>query len=295
MKSINTQKLLFVINPVSGSNNTDWEEVISNYFSQSTHFIQLFLLTKDCNLQMLKDKINSVQPHQVIAVGGDGTVKLVAECLLKTDIALGILPAGSANGLAKELGISEDPNKALDIIVSGNSKKIHTTTVNDQLCIHLSDIGLNAYAMKKFERNGGRGMWGYLMATFKVLWQNPKMNIEILIDGKYLKIKAFMIVIANGTMYGTGAVINPIGKLDDNFFEVIAIKQNSIPELFKMVFSHEPYDSDKTEVFQTNALTMRSVKKVHFQIDGEYLGKVREVNAILVPNSLKITVPATVK
>jgi len=294
MAENNNLKLLFIINSGSGNNTTDWPVAIADYFKVLPHSIELYSLSKNCNVQTIKEKIKVFSPHQVIAVGGDGTIKLVAECLLKTDICLGILPAGSANGLAKELGIGDTPKGALDVLVKGHSKKIHVTTINGELCIHLSDIGLNAYAMKKFESLKVRGMWGYLMASLKVLWQHSLMEVEMKIDRKPITIKAAMIVIANATKYGTGAVINPIGKLDDELFEVIAVKKISPREIFKMVFTHAPYDSEKTEVFQTNALLMRSAKKVHFQVDGEYLGKVKEVKAILIPDALKVIVPETV-
>jgi diacylglycerol kinase (ATP) len=290
----NNLKLLFIINPGSGNNKTDWPAAITDYFKPLPHIIELYSLPKNCNVQTIKEKIKLFLPHQVIAVGGDGTIKLVAECLLETDISLGILPAGSANGLAKELGIGDNPKAALDILAKGYSKKIHITTINGELCIHLSDIGLNAYLMKRFKSRRVRGMWGYLMASFKVVWQHSLMEVEMKIDKKPITIKAAMIVIANATKYGTGAVINPIGKLDDELFEVIAVKKISPREIFKMVFTHAPYDSEKTEVFQTNALLMRSAKKVHFQVDGEYLGKVKEVKAILIPDALKVIVPESV-
>ena len=292
MNESNSLKLLFVINAGSGNNTIDWAVEIANYFATTNHTIELYRLTKNCHVQAIKEKIALFSPQQVIAVGGDGTIKLVAECLIETNIPLGILPAGSANGLAKELGISNDPTKALAVLTNGYSKRIHITNINGQLCIHLSDIGLNAYAMKKFKSQRVRGMWGYLMAAIKVLWQNPLMEVEMKIDKKLIILKAAMIVIANATKYGTGAVINPIGKLDDELFEVIVVKKISPHELFKMVFSHASYDSDKTEVFQTNALSMRSSKKVHFQIDGEYLGKIKEVKAMLIPNALEVIVPA---
>lgn len=284
-------KLLFILNPGSGSTSTDWTTLITNYFVSLNYKIELYCLTKDCNQATIKERIKLFSPQRVIAVGGDGTIKLVAECVLDSGIPLGILPAGSANGLAKELGIGNDPTQALDVIVNGHLKKIHITHINSQLCIHLSDIGLNAYAMKRFKTQGVRGMWGYMMASLKVLLQNPLMEITMHIDNKNIKIKAEMIVIANGTRYGTGAVINPIGKLDDKLFEVIVVKKISILEVFKMVFSHKPYDLDKTEVFQTNALTMFSTKKVHFQIDGEYLGKIKTLEVKLTPQALKIIVP----
>ena len=95
-----------------------------------------------------------------------------------------------------------------------------------------------------------------------------------------------MIVIANATQYGSGALINPLGKLDDDFFEVIAVKKISLTEIFKMMFSHAPYDPQKTAIYQTNTLQMRSKRKAHFQVDGEYLGKTNQVNAVLVPEAL---------
>lgn len=282
-------KILFIINPVSGNNTSNWALAISDYFKFTPFIVEIHQLTKACNQATIKEKIKLFSPIRAIAVGGDGTIKLVAECLINTNIALGIFPAGSANGLANELGINL--KNALDIIKNGFSKKIHVTNINNQLCIHLSDIGLNAYAMKRFKSQKMRGMWGYLIASLKVLAQNPRMEITMNIGKKDIKIKSEMIVIANATKYGTGAIINPIGKLDDELFEVIVVKKISFMEVFKMIFSHKPYDLNKTEVFQTNELSMRSTKKVHFQIDGEYLGKIQNLKASLLPNALELIIP----
>jgi diacylglycerol kinase (ATP) len=284
-------EFLFIINPGSGNSTIDWTNEIKNYFTDSTHSIELYHLTKECNIETIKEKIKLFSPEKVIAVGGDGTVKLVAECILDTKIQLGIIPAGSANGLAKEFGISDVPAEALKVLLSEKSQKIHAVQVNGQLCIHLSDVGLNAYVVKEFENQPVRGMWGYMMASIKVLWQNPLMEVTIKIAQKTIKVKAKMIVIANATKYGSGAVINPIGKLDDELFEVIVIKKISFGEMFKMVVTHKPYDSEKTEIFQTNELFIKSFRRVHFQIDGEYLGKVKEVKAVIVPDCLEVIVP----
>src|SRR3954453_7968930 len=96
----NSLKLLFLINPKSGNNGTDWHQQIQNYFNASKYNIQLFELLIPCEPRHIKETIEAYQPHRVIAVGGDGTVKLAAQCLMHTNIPLGILPAGSANGMA---------------------------------------------------------------------------------------------------------------------------------------------------------------------------------------------------
>src|ERR1700737_1021536 len=113
MNDIANLKLLFIINPGSGNNKTDWPALIRSYFGPLGHTIELFTLPDSFTSQQLKQKIEEVNPGRVIVAGGDGSVKLVAEALLQTTIPLGILPAGSANGLAKELGIPEDPTQAM--------------------------------------------------------------------------------------------------------------------------------------------------------------------------------------
>ena len=288
------KKLLFIINPGSGNNDIEWTPLIKEFFLETEHIIDFFYLPKDCDQQKIKDKIADFLPDLVIAVGGDGTVKFVAECLLQKKIPFGILPAGSANGLAKELGISSNPSEALDVLINGTLKSVHAIKINNELCVHLSDIGFNAFVIKKFETQTGRGMWGYVKASVKALWSHPYMRIEMQFEDRTIKLKAAMVVIANATQYGSGAIINPIGKLDDDVFEVIAVKKISLREVFKMVISHEPYDTDKTEVFQTNTLSIRSRKKAHFQVDGEYLGKVNEVNAQIITEAFEIIVPASI-
>jgi diacylglycerol kinase family enzyme len=292
MKENTALKLLFIVNRFSGSGATDWSLKINTYFQSLPHQFKIHQLTRECTVQSIKGLISQFLPKRVIAVGGDGTVKLVAECLMFSSVPLGIIPAGSANGLAKELRIPENPQLNLDVILAGFTKKIHLTNINDQVCIHLSDIGLNAYAMKKFSDQNKRGMWGYFIASFRVLLQNPTMDVRMEIDGKIITQRAEMIVIANATRYGSGAIINPVGKLDDDLFEVIVVKKVSVLEILKMIFSHTPFDPSKTEVFQTHDLLMSSTHKVHFQVDGEYCGKVNEVKATLIPDTIDVIIPA---
>jgi diacylglycerol kinase family enzyme len=104
-----------------------------------------------------------------------------------------------------------------------------------------------------------------------------------------------MVVIANATTYGTGVVINPNGDLSDDLFEVVIVKKISFGELFKMRFSHKPFHPRKTEVFQTSTLKISTTHHVHFQVDGEYLGKLYSVNAEIIPEAVTLIVPADEK
>jgi YegS/Rv2252/BmrU family lipid kinase len=284
-------KYLFVVNPVSGNNNTNFRAEIEEYFTSLPGDPRFFELPASGAPQKLKEKINQEKPDKLIAVGGDGTVKLVAEAVWQTNIPIGILPAGSANGMAKELGISTELKTALDIIFNGRIKKIHAIKINNELCIHLSDIGFNAFVIKKFESEKTRGMWGYVKAAWKVLWSHSKMQVLIQTDEEEIRRQAAMVVIANATQYGTGVLINPEGKLTDDLFEVVIVRKISLSEIFKMRVTHMPYDPSKTEIIQTRDLNIQSRHRVHFQVDGEYLGKINEIKATILPNALNVIVP----
>lgn len=285
----NSLKLLFIINPASGSHHIDWPTAIDIFFSsRPQHTVDKHFLTPGCNIATIKDKINACGPDKVIAVGGDGTVKLVAECLLHSNMVMGILPAGSANGLAGELGIPPGAGEALQCLLSNETQKIHLVKVNEHLCVHLSDIGFNATVIKIFEANKQRGMLGYIKAAWKVLWKHASMHATITIDNHHINRNAAMIVIANATRYGSGAVINPAGRLTDDLFEVVIIKKVSFSEIFKMMVTHKPYDTNKTELHQAHSLQIQSNKKAHFQVDGEYLGKVNKIHAVILKDALHI-------
>lgn len=288
--STETQKILFLVNEVSGPGETNWNNIIRNYYQKHPEQIEIITLTKKVTTEQLREIISVAKPDIAVAVGGDGTIKLIAESLMNTNVSLGILPAGSANGMAKELGIPLDAEAALQLLVAGRTRTIHLLRVNGHVSIHLSDIGYNADLVRRFEQQSGRGKWGYLRAAVKALFRLPKMEVMMMVDNEKVELRAVMIVLANGTMYGSNAIINPVGNLDDELFEVVVIKKISAKEIFKMRFSHTEYDPEKTAVYQTNYVHIRSKRPVHFQVDGEYLGKVRSVNASIIPSALRVIV-----
>ncbi|MBO9676124.1 MAG: YegS/Rv2252/BmrU family lipid kinase [Sphingobacteriaceae bacterium] len=288
-------KLLFIINPGSGNHDISLKEVISAHFDAKKIEIDLFELPKNCSLDKIKAKISSSKADRVVAVGGDGTLKLVAECLLNTGIPVGIVPAGSANGMAKELGIPTDIEPALSLLEEGRLQKIHVVKLNDEICIHLSDLGFNAYLVKKFDTLPQRGMWGYAKATWHALWNHHRMEVQLKLKDETITSKAAMVAIANATMYGSGLKINPDGKLDDQLFEVILVKDYSYLEILKIWITKLPFNPRKIEVFQTAEVKISSKHQVHFQIDGEYIGKVNTVEASILPAAITVILPSLSK
>ncbi|WP_443944995.1 diacylglycerol/lipid kinase family protein [Pedobacter sp. AW1-32] len=281
-------KLLFIVNPGSGNHDLDLNTLIVSFLKDKNADYEIYELPKDCHLEEIKSKISEVKPDRVIAAGGDGTLKLVAECTLNTDLPIGILPAGSANGMAKELGIPTDIDAALEVVLSGTPKKIHAIKLNNELCIHLSDLGFNAFLVKKFDSLPERGMLAYAKATWHALWNHKKMQVELNIEGKKVNSAAAMVAIANATMYGTGLKINPDGKLNDDLFEIVLVKDYSYLEILKIWFTKLPFNPKKIEVFQTKRVSIKSKHKAHFQVDGEYIGKINTVEASILTDAITI-------
>ncbi|MBB2150311.1 diacylglycerol/lipid kinase family protein [Pedobacter gandavensis] len=284
-------KLLFIVNPGSGNHQINYSEAITLHFKAESQEIEIFELPKDCSLENLKQTIDQSKADRVIAVGGDGTLKLVAECLAGTNIPIGIIPAGSANGMAKELGIPLELEAALKVAASGQLKKIHAIKVNGEFCIHLADIGFNAYIIKRFDHLPQRGMIGYAKAAWQALWSHHKMEVDLEIKGKQIQTQAAMVVIANATSYGTGVKINPEGDLTDDLFEVILVKKYTVLEILKVKFTELPFNREKIELFHTKDLCIKTRHKVHFQVDGEYQGKVNQVEARILPAAITIIIP----
>jgi YegS/Rv2252/BmrU family lipid kinase len=284
--------LLFVINPISGGKLKDnFEEAIKKYFEPLPHKIEFFLLTGKNDAEELEKCIEQVKPQKIVAVGGDGTVSMVAKKILGTDMQLGILPAGSANGMARELNISMNVEEALNTVETGVVKKADAILVNNEVSFHLSDIGLNARLIKYFEEGSSRGIWGYAKVALKALFNKQIIRVTIQTREKKIKRNALMVVLANASKYGTGAVINPTGDLYDGLFEVVIIRQLDLSTFLKVWLKPRKLDPKKIEVIQATSVHIQTPRKVHFQIDGEYKGKVDLVNAKILPGQLNILLP----
>lgn len=291
MDKENSLTLLFVVNPRSGKNKVDYKAAIESYFKNLSHHIHFFLVDEKVDENSLQRSIKKINPDRVIAVGGDGTVTLVAKQLLESNTPMGIIPAGSANGMAKELNIPLAVNDALDIVINGEVKSSDVIDVNNQICVHLSDIGLNAQLIKYFEKGNMRGKLGYARFVLKVLWRKQFMQVVIQSKETEIKRDALMVVLANASKYGTGAVINPEGSIYDGLFEVVVIRRLAITEIFKMWFKPQPFNRKKIEVFHARSVQIDTSRKVHFQVDGEYLGKVKRVVANILPARLNLILP----
>lgn len=289
------KRVLFVINHKAGERkNPELNKVIKHHATIFNYEIDFYELTEQENAILgIKKSIEKFNPTIIAAVGGDGTVNLVSGVLYKQNIALLIVPYGSANGMAKELQIPDQLSDCLDLIIKGKEVAIDLLKINNHLSIHLADVGVNASVVKRFQLDPKRGLFIYAKHLFYEIFVLRRKKFSIQYQHQMRRVKAISITFATATKYGTGAVINPDGKLNDGLFEICIVKPFPKYHLFKIayqMFKNQLKTSVYFELIQTNKATIICKRSTLLQIDGEIIGKVKEINVEILPKSLKVLI-----
>lgn len=288
-------KILFVINPKAGG--TDHEETIATLeeLIKTRGFDgQFYFTTGDADEQNIKQQIETFKPQRVVAGGGDGTIQLVAKILLPYEMTMGIIPMGSANGLATALEIPKDPIEAAErILASTKIRPMDMLRFNGtHLCIHLSDIGVNALMVKKYEEGGERGLLGYAKHMLAAIQETPLYHVTIRTPEQTYQKEGFMMAFANAHKYGTGVQISE-GSVSDGVFEICNVEKVTLDEAIKAgltalnVFVDQDMFSD---VITCREAEITIDQPAHFQIDGEYMGMTDHLKIEIVPGALKLLV-----
>ena len=150
--------------------------------------------------------------------------------------------------------------------------------------------GRQAQLVKYFEQSDRRGMWGYARGVFKVLWRKEQIELQLTIDGKRMERKAWMVVMANSRLYGTGIAINPDGSVYDGRFEIVLLKRLSLFEIIKMMIRNRRFNRRKTEIISAEHVQIKTKSPVYFQVDGEYLGEVTSLEAHIEKGAVDMVV-----
>lgn len=290
-------RILFVINQKSGKRNDDsLNELITNQSASKGFKTQAYLMQGD-DEEKIRSLIKKFKPDIVAATGGDGTVNFIAGILAHTAVTLAIIPYGSANGMARELNINSI-DTSFELLSSGKKKKIDLLDINGETCIHLGDVGLNARVVKRFEKDPKRGILIYGKHLLGEMFFLKNYTFKISYDKRTISRKAVSLTFANASRYGTGAIINPNGILDDGKFELVIIKPFPRVKLISItwkMFMGKLNTSDYVEIIRCSEVLVKSSKKTTLQVDGEILGKVKEINARVLPLALEVIVPADFK
>ena len=232
----------------------------------------------------------------VLAWGGDGTLNEIGSVLAFRDASLGIVPSGSGNGLARELGIPMDPGAAFAIALGGSERTIDCGELDGHLFFNVAGLGLDARVAHEFSAHGltRRGFRRYLEVTIRELFRYTPDVHTIDVGGQSIRARTLMIVIANGCQYGNGARIAPHAKLDDGQLDVVVVGERpvwralmQIPRVFTGQIARVP----GVTLLRGTTIQITSGRPALFHVDGEPFVGGASLRAKTHPRALRIRVP----
>lgn len=285
--------MLLVVNPISGDlDKSDLLDTVQEFSVINKFNLIVYETTGEKDFAAIQSLYEEYNPERIVVAGGDGTIKMVAEAMETHDIVIGILPAGSANGLSVDLDLPTTLEENLEVAFLHHYIEMDMISINGKKSIHLSDIGINADLVKNYEESDLRGFWGYAMQAYTTLKDAEEPFLaSITANNQTVKHTARMIVIANSQKYGTGVTINPNGSMNDGKFELIILKSLDLFLLGKIITGNMPIDSEDIVIISTEKAFIKTNRPVNFQIDGEYCGAQKELEIHILHKQIKIAVP----
>ena len=288
---------ILVVNPISGGvDKSELVDAVKLFADTENINLIIYHTSGDSDQDNLKQLYATYQPERIIVAGGDGTIKMVAEALENDDVIIGILPAGSANGLAVDLNLPTTIEENLPIAFHNQYMEMDMISINGKKSIHLSDLGVNAEMIRNYENGSIRGKLGYVLQSVNTLIElGDPFFATITGDFPTVECEARMIVIANSQKYGTGVSINPNGIMDDGKFELVILKNMDLVVLGRIITGNMPLDSNDVEIISTDRAVITTSIPVSFQIDGEYCGKETKLDIEILHKQMKVAIPNLLK
>jgi diacylglycerol kinase family enzyme len=156
----------------------------------------------------------------------------------------------------------------------------------------LSDLGLNAELIKNYHQNKARGKMGYALQAFSTLRElKDPFHATITTPDTKIETQARVILIANSSKYGTGVIVNPFGKVNDDVFEIVIFRSLEFMLILKTLFGSLPLEDEAIEIIKTKKATIQTDIPTSFQMDGEFCGEVKELDIRMEKKKIKIAIP----
>ncbi|MCX6250350.1 MAG: diacylglycerol kinase family lipid kinase [Bacteroidetes bacterium] len=294
-QAVSKGKIFFILNPVSGtSKNDNLEKIIKQKLSDSGFEYKVAYTESPEDAEKLSRDAVKSGTNIIVAVGGDGTVNETARGIIGTDIALAIIPTGSGNGLARHLKIPMRISKAIDIILRGKQIRIDTATLDGQLFLNIAGVGFDAHVAKEFSKVKKRGFFSYMRIISTEYKGYKPRKYTLVIDGKTIKRKAFMVSFANSNQFGNNTSIDPNARLDSGCIDVCIVRKVPmirlplvIPLLFLKLFNRTVF----IEIISAKDVVVKRSKGKTIHLDGEPFQHGKEFEIKVNPLSLNIIVP----
>lgn len=287
------RKITFIINPASGSRIKPGADIIRAFFD-SNDSITFFESKEKNHAVEIAATAAKEGADAVIAIGGDGTVNEVARSLNGTPCALGIIPCGSGNGLARHHKIPFDVAQAIACIKRFNVVNHDAISINGQLSFNVSGIGFDAHIANLFGRNGKRGFKSYIKLVFKEFSSYTEKEICITTANGIVKQKIMLAAIANASQFGNNALIAPAADTNDGIADITLVRKMKgwqLPSFMYKVFNNRVSESPHSNLLTGEKFNIDCEEPLPLHLDGEPCGYAKQFNIQVMKGTLKLIVP----
>ncbi|RTQ51698.1 YegS/Rv2252/BmrU family lipid kinase [Hymenobacter gummosus] len=291
----NLSRLCFIFNPISGTNRRFdlrgllnrqlGKEYALNYEIRPTEYAG--------HAEELARAAAAEGFGIVVAVGGDGTVNEVGRGLLGTGAALGVLPRGSGNGLARHLGIPMDATAAVNLLRRPRVLPIDVGRLNGRPFFCTAGLGFDAHVSRCFAEAGTRGLATYVRVALREYGRYRPVPVTIELGGQQLTSDCYMLAFANAAQYGNNAYIAPLADIRDGLLDLCLIDQMPLSRAVRVAYglAAGTLPASGAVVYHT-ARTVRvtSPQPLGFHLDGDFAGEAADVTVELEALALPVVV-----
>ena len=286
------KNIIFVVNPISGTQGKKailkWidERLDRSIYDYSIVNTEYAGHATQIAAAAVQDKVDVV-----VAIGGDGTINEIARSLVHTQTALGIIPCGSGNGLARHLQIPMDPKAAIDILNQGYLNCIDYGKINNIPFFCTCGVGFDAFVSLKFADSGKRGLLTYLENTLHESLTYQPETYEIENEEGTVKYKAFLIACGNASQYGNNAYIAPQASLTDGLMDVTILEPFTVlevPNLSFQLFNKTIDQNSRIKTMRAKKIKIHRAKEGVLHFDGDPLMAGKELEVEIIPSGLHV-------
>ena len=291
------KRIRFIVNPIAGHSGKESFPAFVEQVLQHDKFSNEICFTDfPGHATTLATEAVQAGFEMVVAVGGDGTINEVARCLIHSQTALGIIPSGSGNGLARHLNIPLDFEGALRIINNCHQVKIDTVKINKEVFVSIAGVGFDALVAKHFARDPNRGFFAYFkIVAARYPNYRPKRYRLILDDSKIIETEALFISLANSNQFGYNTTIAPEASLNDGLIDVCIVEKPylvEMPIIINLLFLKMIHKSKYVKIFKASKVELIRDKNRVVNLDGEPVKLKKNLQAEVDPLSLNVIIPA---
>lgn len=288
------KKAVFIINLISGtSDKAAIPGLIDQYLDKTQFEYEIAVTQYAGHASEIAAKAKDDGVDVVVAIGGDGTVNEVARAIVHSSTALGIIPCGSGNGLARHLLLPLNVRKAIEVINRCEIRQLDYGIINDYPFFCTCGMGFDAFVSMKFAEAGKRGPITYVENVLREGLKYKPETYTIGDESGTLQYKAFLISCANASQYGNNAYIAPQASMSDGLMDVIIMEPFDVfeaPQISIEMFSKTLNKNSKIKTFRTRHLHIRRDKPGVIHYDGDPVMTGADIDVELKPKGINIIV-----